>query len=270
MRHLHRRARLAVGPALAVLVVAAALIPGQLAAQGSIDPSNRQHYVCYIVAEQTPQAARTVQLDDQFTAGLVPVSVDEPLQFCNPVEKQVPSGVSPILAPEAHLTMYPAAAALPAPRTVTVINQFITTPQTFTVDRATVLLVPTTKAIPPAAPTDPERLEDDLNHYWCYPVEGPSVNRRVKLDDQFTDQPVDARVERPRLFCNPVAKYNTAGVQLADIVDEEAHLLCYDIKLPQRTRGGNTINIWNQLERDTFNVTSTELLCVPSEKNPRR
>lgn len=266
--HGHRRARLAVGAALGLLMITAALIPGQLDAQGPNNP-NRQHYECYIVAEQTPQAARTVQLNDQFRGRLerVPVSVGEPLQFCNPVAKRV--GTAPpseILVPEAHLTMYPAAAALPAPRTFTVVNQFIPIPQSFTVERAAVLLVPTTKAHPPAAPTDPADL--DLNHFWCYPVDGRSVNQRVTLDDQFTDQPVDARVERPRLFCNPVAKFSTTGALLAGIVDTEAHLLCYEIKLPQRTRGGHTINIRNQFETDTFNVTSAELLCVPSAKNP--
>jgi hypothetical protein len=41
---------------------------------------------------------------------------------------------------------------------------------------------------------------------------------------------------------------------------------CYDIKAPQRT-GATQFGVFNQLETDTFTITSFELLCVPSEKN---
>jgi hypothetical protein len=112
-------------------------------------------------------------------------------------------------------------------------------------------------------PTEKEELgfPKRLNHYWCYQAEGPPVSRSVTLDDQFgTDE---VRVERPKLFCNPVEK-TYAGVT-SRIVERQAHLTCYEIFGPQRTTA-TTFGGRNQFGQDMFTVTSFDLLCEPSEK----
>jgi hypothetical protein len=120
---------------------------------------------------------------------------------------------------------------------------------------ARVLLVPTQKLV--ADLGFPKR----LNHYWCYEVTGQRVGRSVTLDDQFGSDLV--RVERPKLFCNPVQKIH-AGARFR-IEERKVHLTCYEIFGPQRTTA-TRFGVFNQFETDTFTITAFELLCVPSEK----
>jgi hypothetical protein len=119
-----------------------------------------------------------------------------------------------------------------------------------------VLLVPTQKLV--GGLEIPER----LNHYWCYEANGERVGVSVTLEDQFSG-PDTVRVEEPVLFCNPVVKIH-AGARFR-IEERQVHLTCYDIHGPQRTEA-TEFGITNQLETDTFTVTSFELLCVPSDK----
>jgi len=206
------------------------------------------HFRCYIVSEQTPGPARTVTLEDQFM-GPQTLTVDEPLQFCAPTSKD---GL-PIEEPEEHLTMYGAAVELTPHLRVFTEDQFGL--RTLEAVGARVLLVPTQKLVSDLG--FPER----LNHYWCYEVTGERVGRSVSLDDQFGSDRV--RVERPKLFCNPVEKTH-AGARFR-IEEREVHLTCYEIFGPQRTRA-TKFSVFNQFETDTFTITAFELLCVPSEK----
>jgi hypothetical protein len=84
----------------------------------------------------------------------------------------------------------------------------------------------------------------------------------VTLEDQVSTDTV--RVERPKLFCNPVEK-TVVGGPTFEIEEEELHLTCYEIKGPQRTRA-TTFPVENQFETDNFTVTAWELLCAPTEK----
>src|SRR6266498_2146504 len=128
--------------------------------------------------------------------------------------------------------------------------------RTLEVVGARVLLVPTQKLV--GGLEFPER----LNHYWCYEANGEDVGVSVTLEDQFSG-PDTVRVEQPVLFCNPVVKIH-AGERFR-IEERQVHLTCYDIHGPQRTEA-TQFGMTNQLETDTFTVTSWELLCVPSEK----
>src|SRR5262245_47677965 len=116
------------------------------------------HFGCYIVSQQTPQASIIAILEDQFQTQTV--SVGEPLQFCNPTQKTIGTEVTPILDINNHLTIYNLLtdAPLPAPRTLIATNQFGS--QQFTVDKATRLMVPTQK--------DELRFPKQLDHFWCY------------------------------------------------------------------------------------------------------
>jgi hypothetical protein len=223
------------------------LVMAQPAQAQRVDFEEETHFRCYIVSEQTPEPARTVTLEDQFLEAIL--SVDEPLQFCAPTSKE---GLE-IEQPEEHLTMYGAPRPLEPDLTVFTEDQFGL--RTLTAIGARVLLVPTQKAVGDLG------FPEELNHYWCYEVTGPRVRMRVTLQDQFGSDLV--RVERPKLFCNPVEK-TVAGVTFP-IEEEEVHLTCYEIFAPQRTRA-TTFGVLNQFEEDVFKVTAFELLCVPAAK----
>ena len=128
-------------------------------------------------------------------------------------------------------------------------------PRTLEAVGARVLLVPTQKLV--GGLGFPTR----LNHYWCYDVTGAPVDTTVTLADQFGSDTV--QVEQPEYFCNPVVKVHN-GVTTR-IEEKQVHLTCYDIKGPQRTESIKA-PILNQFERDTFTITSWDILCVPAEK----
>jgi hypothetical protein len=139
-RHLYRIPRLATYVLLGLIAAAtAAGEPGGKPSKGL----NLDHFLCYIVSSQTPQAAVAATLTDQFQTG--DVSVGEPLQFCNPVQKTIGTVVTPIVDLRDHLTMYNLLTSPPLPtsQTLTATNQFGA--QTFTVDKAPSLMVPTQK-----------------------------------------------------------------------------------------------------------------------------
>jgi len=215
---------------------------------GRVNFEKETHFRCYTISKQTPQPAQTVTLSDQFLQD-VTLTIDEPLQFCAPTSK---NGL-PILAPEEHLTMYGAAHELTPHLQVFTEDQF--GPRTLEAVGARVLLVPTQKLVGELGfPTK-------LNHFWCYDVSGPPVDQQVTLADQFGSDTVT--VTDPEYFCNPVEK--THGTQFFRIIEKEVHLTCYDIKGPQRTESIKA-PILNQFERDTFTITSWDILCVPAEK----
>jgi hypothetical protein len=231
-------------------VILAVAVPTVWAQRVNFD--RETHFRCYIVSRQTPEPATTVTLRDQFLEETL--TVDEPLQFCAPTSKE---GLR-IQREEEHLTMYGAAANLTPHRIISTEDQF--GPRTLEAVGARVLLVPTQKLEVDGVPTGFD-FPDDLNHSWCYEVNGEPVNRTVTLEDQFGSDTV--RVEQPQLFCNPVVKVKVSVE--TPIEEEEVHLTCYDIKGPQRTEA-TAVDIHNQFEDDIFTITAFELLCVPSAK----
>src|SRR5215207_10168007 len=212
-----------------------------------VDFEEETHFRCYVISQQTPAPARAVTLEDQLQTATL--SVDEPKEFCAPTSKD---GL-PIEKPEEHLTMYGAAIELVPHLLINTQDQFGL--RTLRAVGTRELLVPTQKLV--GGLDFPRR----LNHYWCYEVEGSPVGRTVTLADQFGTDTVS--VQHPDLFCNPVEK--TVGGRTTRIVEREVHLTCYDIKGPQKTRP-TSFGVFNQFERDTFTVTSWNLLCVPSAK----
>src|SRR4029453_17530648 len=87
----------------------AVAVPTVVAQGPKVDFEKETHFRCYIVSQQTPQPATPVTLTDQFLEN-VSIETHEPLQFFAPVSKNWLS----IEEPEEHLTMYAAAANLPA------------------------------------------------------------------------------------------------------------------------------------------------------------
>ena len=173
-----------------------------------VDFERETHFRCYIIGEQTPSPAHTVTLDDQFIAEAT-LSVDQPLQFCEPSVKDGWGSK----AEERSLTLYGAPQPLEPDLDVFTEDQF----GRGNVDRdigPLVLFVPTQKLVGELG------FPDRLNHYRCYEVRGPRVGMRVTLDDQFGSDRV--RVERPKLFCNPVEK--TVAGDTFRIEEREVHL----------------------------------------------
>jgi hypothetical protein len=244
--------RIAIATFLGVLAVALSSARAQ-----RVDFERETHFRCYIVSQQTTQAPTAVTLSDQFLED-VTLTVNEPLQFCAPTSKD---GL-PIEEPQEHLTMYGAAANLAPHLIISTQDQF--GPRQLEAVGARVLLVPTQKVAVEGVPTDLD-FPDKLNHSWCYEVTGAPVDRDVSLADQFRTDTL--RVEKPRLFCNPVEKVRVIdGRRIVTRIEERAvHLTCYDLHGPQRT-DATLVGISNQFERDSFTITAFELLCVPSAK----
>lgn len=248
----YRTPRLLIQAVLTLMVAASAHAQSvDNSAAGRTTRLKLDHFWSYIVSTATPQPAVTATLKDQFQT--VTVSVGSPLQFLNPAQKTIGSVVTPIVDLNDHLTMYnlQTAAPLPTSQTLTATNQFGA--QQLTVDKATTLMVPTQK--------ETLRFPRKLDHFLCYPVNAASIAQPVSLTDQFQSQ--DVTVEQPVLFCNPVQK--TIANNTTRIQNEAAHLLCYNLRLPQSTTSRQVL-IKNQLETDTFTLTTTQMLRVPSTK----
>ena len=115
------------------------------------NPNELDHFKCYGASGQAPNAL--VTLKDQFLT--LHTRVLEPILFCNPVMKVVPtataagvagSTVTPILNPTAHLTCY---TEIPTPFQSVVVynNQFVppNTLPTVPIGNAEILCVPSLK-----------------------------------------------------------------------------------------------------------------------------
>ena len=114
----------------------------------------------------------------------------------------------------------------------------------------------------PTVPYDPP---SNLDHYLLYEVieSSPMEPVFVVLNDQFEVEP-DADVIKPAFLANPVKK--THGDEVTDILDEDTHLVFYDIEVS----GGNEVNVdveaKNQFGDQDFVAYESAFLAVPSEK----
>jgi hypothetical protein len=97
-----------------------------------------------------------------------------------------------------------------------------------------------------------------LDHFTGYAVGSGLDGPTVSLVDQFQTQ--DVNLLDARLFFVPVNK-NSEGIN-----DPVGHLTCYEI--PGGDPAPPAINVTNQFGTQTLSLTSPELLCVPTEKNP--
>jgi hypothetical protein len=233
-----------------ILLIREAPVPAQ-------QPQDENHFRCYIVSQQTPQPAVTITLDDQFTDGPVTTTVGEPVMFCAPTAKTVGTEEFPIEEEEQHYTLY-TAPGVAEPRTVMVTDQF-GTDAAWQVTTPKYIMVPTAKTI--GGETFDDR--NNMNHYWCYEANGPRVNVRATLEDQFSGSD-EVRIATPTLFCNPAEKVHDG--ETFEIEDEELHLACYEVHGKQKTEQF-TFGVENQFEEDTFQIAAWEIICAPAEKS---
>lgn len=220
---------------------------GLIPASGVIVPAGGlDHFKCY-VAEGDDHLDISIDLEDQFDHGPVRTEVEEPEIFCNPVDKNGEG----IFDDTAHLTGYELDDDDDdefESRTITISNQFGDN-QTLVIEEPKLLLVPSEK--------DGVASVLNLDYYKCYEVEDgndPGISP-VSLLDQFGLELV--AVEEPELFCNPADK-NGEG-----ILDDTAHLTCYEIEAEDADQG---VSVINQLpDNQWLELEEAELLCVPSE-----
>jgi len=262
------------------MAVLGAVLVGPAVAAPPSPPPNLDHFRCY--SNTGHPASLTVLLEDQFDQRLEKVEevvVVWPIGFCNPVAKTIPSpGGGPgqttdILDPNAHLTMYEIRETTTQRHPtwkVTVDNQFGR--QTLFATKPVLLGVPTQKVSVEGEDTELGKPEG-LNHFKCYQAKGAPLNAAVTLEDQF--ETTDLLVVAPVLFCNPVEKTvtSTTGVSIVTpIVDPEAHLTCYNLKLATQIGFSTNISIqtnnqFSHISPEPFTVVTDErVLCVPSNK----
>lgn len=217
------------------------------------------HFRCYVTTSRSID--ERVRLQDQFDRQINPnffenVLVGRAVRFCNPVEKTVVrSGVvtvTPIKNPESHLTLYrilPDDLDLAPVRKVVIQNQF--GKKTIRTFDPIALAVPTQK--------NNEGAPHDLDHFKCYRAYGGSLNRSVRLKDQFLADGV--RVQDPVIFCNPTVKIHDDVV--TPIRNEEDHLACYRTT---RKPFDRFILAINQFGAHDLPIREANMLCVPSKK----
>lgn len=218
------------------------------------------HFKCYVTTHAPRDAVIT--LKDQFDTEPENVQVRRAVRFCNPVEKTrldlTPPVTTPIINPDNHLKLYRIFTDdvdLAPTRKVTIQNQF--GKKSIRTFQQEVLAVPTQKLAPIAHPGPV-----NLDHFKCYRAYGSSINKLVRLRDQFHVED-DVKVLYPFGFCNPAEKRH-AGV-VTPITNAEDHLVCY--KITQKPLPGPIVVLArNQFGDETLNIRPADLLCVPSKK----
>ena len=224
------------------------------------------HFLCYSSRPSsgaTFQVPGTVQLTNDFSPnGFVPKIGDVDFD-CNPVQKTVPSGITKITNPNAHLVCW----HLSAPssnKTVVVTNQF---------GRATVKTGGTAQVCLPSwqlvgsPPNNPSSTPSGLSHFTCYSASyaphGGSFKppKSVTVQDEFTNKPVKVQVGAPKLLCLPTAK-TINGVTYPEL-NPLAQLMCLAVT-PTPTK--NPVYGQNQFGTGKMQVLKTGTLCLPSTK----
>jgi len=222
------------------------------------------HYKFYTVEWQEGlYVGKEVLLEDQFST--FNVTVGDPICFGNSAEKVHGDIVSPIADDNRHFTIYELDYGEKEPMLdswrVVVNNQFQDDVE-LTVIGPVALAVPTQK--------EGHEMVECLNHYLVYlvdeadyyefePVEG------VNLKDQFIPNGEDVTVNGPYLFANPVQKtvVDSGDVTKIEEQDPHGHLVFYSIDGESIEK---RIQIANQFGNQTLDLSSPELLAVPSEK----
>ena len=226
------------------------------------------HFLCYTAAPPTAggpgfKVPANVRLINQFSpGGFVPRIGGEDLG-CNPAQKTVPTSVTPVLNPNAHLLCWSIHSAT-SPHSVVVSNQF---------GSAKIQTGATSQLCLPSwsSPTTPRTgspvAPPGLSHFACYaaayaPGATPfTVPASVIVKDQFSGKQVRVRVGVPKLLCVPSTKVANGVTYPA--LDPQSHLLCYGVS-PTPTR--NPVYDENQFGTGKVRILKTNLLCLPSTK----
>ncbi len=102
-----------------------------------------------------------------------------------------------------------------------------------------------------------------LDHFQCYGVKSNVENAvGVLLEDQFSEK--DQVAGKPDLLCAPVTKCVIESEECVYPEQPDAHLTCY--RLDPTNHVNQNVTVFNQFGEHTLTITSSKILCVPSEK----
>jgi hypothetical protein len=103
-----------------------------------------------------------------------------------------------------------------------------------------------------------------VDHFKCYQVEGGrSLAENVELQDQFVT--INATVQYPKFFCNPVEK--TYDGKVTPRFHTDHHLTLYNITCPEVIQRWS-VEVDNQFGTQVLNVSDPVMLAVPTAKGP--
>ncbi len=107
------------------------------------------------------------------------------------------------------------------------------------------------------------------NHYKVYRAKAPEQFKPidVALKDQFTKEPIKARLVSIDLFANPVKKTRVTAVAApvtSPIVNPNAHLTWYRFEKPEMAK--YVVGFNNQFGQQKWTVGNAEFLLVPTQK----
>lgn len=145
IRNQFGRQVLRTGTALLLAVPSGKSLPGQPSPQ---IPTDLDHFKCYLASGR--EINRRVLLNDQFSTDSVLAGVLQPILFCNPVKKTIPTpptvppNITPITNPNAHLACY-VTTRRNFQTTLFYRNQFSVDPQQLLVSNPDFLCVPSLK-----------------------------------------------------------------------------------------------------------------------------
>lgn len=192
---------------------------------------------------------KKVRLKGQFDKTALPGAIDDMPYFAMPVSKNR----SRIINKNAHLAFYELYNKTEPRRVVLLRNQFGL--QKLLIGRPLFLLVPSQKI--ERGSVFPKKLD----HFKAYQVlRGSLIDKTVLLADQI-DRQNKVEVEKPVLFCVPVAK--TYGRKTTPVANPKAHLTFYSItpkiyRVPKASK--------DQFGQHKLLIATSVFLGVPSAK----
>jgi hypothetical protein len=236
-------------------------VPSEKISFEPAEPLALDHFTCYWIYEDSTLVPGVVlSLKDQFVD--MEAELGWPLYFCNPVEKWYGEGMTPILDPDHHLTIYEIYYQQePQYWQVEVNNQFGTWGSAswpMIVQGPVALAVPTQKV----GHNEPV----GLDHFLLYEVVSilPDWNIIIDgLEDQFFYQQ-GVGLTLPYYFANPVQKTDASGM-VTEIQNPQAHLLFHTIMA--QPYAYPPVQVVNQFGEQFYpNVWGPYLLAAPTVK----
>jgi hypothetical protein len=225
-----------------------------------VTPINRPfaHLVCYpLSAEPFAGPPDDAATGSQFGA----VRFFEIDLFSNFGELCVPSSKEvrePPRVPE-HFKGYDVVDAVPAFRreNILLIDQF--GEQVVRQERPRELLVPVEKRREGRAP---EPIQRPNEHLKCYGIDGPELNRTVRVRNQFTESTLV--VMEPTRLCTPASK--TVSGQPGAPPSDLDHMKCYRAARERPAFRSEVVTLRDQFGEERVRLGAARFLCAPVAK----
>lgn len=226
------------------------------------EPLELDHFTCYWTYYEgapPPVTGGLLFLEDQFVS--IEAELGPALYFCNPVEKMYAEGLTPMLDPDHHLTIYEIYYQQePQVWQVQIDNQFWGGEQMIV--RGPVQLAVPTQKVEPWYHEPPVGLDHFLLYEVIQYVPDMGYQSWIGLNDEFGGQEFSGL--GPIYFANPVRKTDASGM-VTEIQNPQAHLVFYDMQ--GQVYSYPPVQAVNQFGEQYFPVVwGPYHLAVPSQK----